>query len=86
MFSGYGIYLDGVIVGIIAEGEFYLKADRALAEKYKKEGLYPFTYTGHKGRAHELLYMSVPEETMEDREAIRARVLESYAVSKRAGK
>ena len=29
MFSGYGIYLDGVIVGIIAEGEFYLKADRA---------------------------------------------------------
>lgn len=33
MFGGWGIYLDKVIVGIIAEGELYLKADKGLMER-----------------------------------------------------
>lgn len=85
MFSGWGIYLDSVIVGIIAEGELYLKADKELVAKYKKEGLYPFTYRNN-GRIYEMSYMSVPIETLEDREAIELRVIESYAISRKSKK
>ncbi len=70
MFGGFGIYLDKIIVGIIVEGELYLKADKDLMTKYKKEGLYPFSYEGKKGKKIELSYMNVPIETLEDREKI----------------
>jgi len=86
MFSGHGIYLDGIIVGIIAEGELYLKADKELMAKYKKEGLYPFTYTGNKDKVYEMAYMSVPLETLEDREKIQERIYESFEISKKSRK
>ncbi len=86
MFGGWGIYLDGVIVGLIAEGEFYLKADKELVAKYKKEGLYPFTYSGNKGKIYEMSYMSVPEEILNDKEGIEARVFESFEISKKSKK
>lgn len=81
MFSGWGIYLDGTIVGIIADGELYMKATKELAAEYKTQGLYTFTYTGDKGKVHELSYVSVPEETFEDREKMQDRVMESLAIS-----
>ena len=86
MFGGWGIYLDKIVVGIIAEGELYLKADKELVSKYKKLDLYPFTYSGQKGKKYEMSYMSVPIETLEDREKMEERVYESYEISKRAKK
>ena len=81
MFGGWGIYLNGVIVGIIAEGELYLKATKELVMEYKKQGLYPFTYDKGDGKTYEMAYVSVPIETLEDREAIKERVMESYEIS-----
>lgn len=81
MFSGWAIYLDGVVVGIIAEGEFYLKADKELVLKYRKEGLYPFSYSKNDGKIYEMAYVNVPIETLEDRDKVRERVMESYDVS-----
>ena len=86
MFGGWAIYLDGVIVGIIAEGELYLKATKELVVEYKKQGLYPFTYDKGDGKTYEMAYMSVPIETLEDREAIKERVMESYEISVQAKK
>lgn len=86
MFSGWGIYLDGVIVGLIADGELYFKASKELVANYKKAGLYPFTYSGNKGKVYEMAYMSVPEETLHDKEAIEARVYESFEISQSARK
>jgi DNA transformation protein len=86
MFGGHCIFLDGKAVGLIAEGEFYLKADKETMAKYKKEGLYPFTYTGNKNKVYEMAYMNVPIETLEDREKIEARLYESFEISKRTKK
>ena len=86
MFSGWGVYLHGAIVGLIAEGEFYLKADKELVVKLKKEGMYPFTYSGHKDKIYEMSYMSVPEDTLNDKDAIETRVFESYEISLKASK
>ena len=84
MFSGYGLYLDGVIFGLIIDGELYLKADVATVAKYKIQGLYPFTYEKKNGKAYEMAYMSVPLEELEDRDRIQDRVMESYEISLKA--
>lgn len=80
MFSGWGIYLDKIVVGIIADGELYLKADSKTVAKYKKLGCYPFSYSRN-GKIVDLAYMSIPIETLEDREAIKERIYESYEIS-----
>lgn len=81
MFGGWGIYRDGIIIGIIAEGELYLKATKELVQKYKREGLYPFTYSKDDGKTYEMAYVSVPLEVLEDREKMNARIDESYQIS-----
>jgi TfoX/Sxy family transcriptional regulator of competence genes len=88
LFSGHGVYLDRVIVGIIIDGTFYLKADKEMMLKYKKEGNESFQYEregkdNKRGKIVEMPYMSVPIETLEDREAIKERVYESFEISNR---
>lgn len=80
MFGGWGIYFDKVIVGIIAEGELYFKADSEMVLRYKKVGYYPFSYD-RDGKIIEMNYMSVPVETLESRELIKERIMESYEIS-----
>lgn len=86
MFGGWGVYLEGVTVGIIVDGEFYLKADKELMAKYKSEGLYPFTYTGNKNKVYEMSYVNVPEDTLNNRDAMDARLMESFEISKKSKK
>ncbi len=93
MFSGWGIYLDGAIIAIIADGELYFKANKELKEKYKQDGYYPVTYdrkgkgrvskdgTRHDFAKSEMNYLSVKAEDLENREEISRRVEESYSLS-----
>ena len=85
MFGGWGIYFDKVIVGIIAEGELYLKADPEIVLKYKKLGCYPFSYD-RDAKIIEMNYMSVPIETLENRELVKDRIMESYEISLKSKK
>lgn len=85
MFGGWGIYLNKVIVGIIAEGELYLKADPEIVLKYKKAGCYPFSYDRN-GKIIEMAYMSVPLETLENQDLIKERIDESYDISLKSKK
>ncbi len=80
MFSGWGIFQDGAIIAIIADGELYFKADKRLKEKYLALGCYPFTYDRN-GKTVEMSYMSVPADVLENRDLISERVEESYEVS-----
>lgn len=97
MFSGHGIYLDGIIVGLIIDGEFYLKADKQMMLRYKAEGEKAFEYerpdpTTHKatnGRSGKIVtmpYVCVSLDILEDREKIQERIYESFEISKRGKK
>jgi DNA transformation protein len=44
MFGGYGIYLNGLMIGIVADSTLYLKVDDVSRPQFEAEGCRPFTY------------------------------------------
>jgi TfoX N-terminal domain len=44
MFGGHGIFMDGLMFGLIADAQLYLKVDEGNRAAYEAEGLQPFTY------------------------------------------
>jgi len=67
MFGGYGIFLDGLMFGIIAESALYLKVDKETEDEFEAMGLEPFRYT-RKGKEIKMSYSQAPEEVLEDKE------------------
>ena len=80
MFGGHGIYLDGKIVGLIIDGEFYLKTDK------KTKGLGKSFQYERKGKIVALPYAIVPIEILEDREKIEELIYKSFEISKKKQK
>ncbi|MGN6750447.1 MAG: TfoX/Sxy family protein [Xanthobacteraceae bacterium] len=70
MFSGAGLYCDGVMFGLVVRDMIYLKADEASVVDFKGEGSSPFTYTRGKrsGRPseHALPYWRLPDRLYDD--------------------
>ncbi|MGK0298742.1 MAG: DNA transformation protein [Gammaproteobacteria bacterium] len=65
MFGGYGVFLDGIMFGLVAEDTLYLKVDDTTVEDYKIRGLTPFEYT--KGdKIIKMSYYLAPEEVLEN--------------------
>ena len=64
MFGGHGIFHDGLMIGLIADDELYLKADEQGAEKFKALGLGPFEYNKN-GKVMAMSYYRAPEEVLE---------------------
>jgi DNA transformation protein len=56
MFGAHGVYLDGLIVGIVDDDVLYLKTDGATRAAYVERDLPPFRYRGHDGELHETGY------------------------------
>lgn len=70
MFGGHGIFLDGLMFALIADGTLYLKADPQSRDRFLSSGLEPFTYS-KKGKPISLSYYQAPAETLEDREQMK---------------
>jgi DNA transformation protein len=87
MFGGHGIFMNGLMFGLIAEGQLYLKVDDGNRAAYEAEGLQPFTYSG-KGRPVEMSYREAPSEGFDDPEILCDWAREAYAAALRteAGK
>jgi DNA transformation protein len=70
MFGGAGVYLDGVMFGLIAEEALHLKVDDALKRDLGAEGSGPFIWlpaNGPKaGQAVEMGYWRLPESALDD--------------------
>lgn len=69
MFGGWGVYLDGVMCGLVAEGQLYLKTDAATRVEFEAVGSAPFVYTGQK-QPITMSYWSVPEDALESGDAM----------------
>jgi DNA transformation protein and related proteins len=70
MFSGAGIFADGLMFGLVVRDVIYLKADDGNRADFEREGCTPFTYTrGQKSGGaseHALPYWRLPERLYDD--------------------
>ncbi len=66
MFSGWGVYKDGVILGIIVGNIFYIKRYSGAVMSDGLQNGELFSYKRADGRLVTLPYISVPEECLND--------------------
>ena len=83
MFSGYGIYLHGVIFGLIIDDELYFKVGENNINDYKKLNAHPFTYHNKKGKEIVMPYWTLPPEVIEDKERLKAWMTAAVEVSQK---
>ncbi|MCI0465403.1 MAG: TfoX/Sxy family protein [Beijerinckiaceae bacterium] len=83
MFSGYGIYHDGVMFALVADETLYLKADAVCAGNFAKEGLGNFTYA-MRGKLVQMPYYRAPGRIMEDRDEAALWARRSFEAAIRA--
>jgi DNA transformation protein len=66
MFGGAGIYADGMMFGLIADGVIYLKSGASNVAMFEREGLPPFTYSRRKGERAVMSYRRMPDRLYDD--------------------
>ena len=69
MFGGFGVFLDGLMFGLLADDTLYLKVDDANRAEFEAAGCEAFVYT-MKGKAIEMSYCRAPEDAVESWETI----------------
>lgn len=70
MFGGQGIFVDGMMVALEADGILYLKSDADSSAAYDAAGADPFSYgTGRKRVVTS--YRRMPEDAFEDPDTLR---------------
>lgn len=70
MFGGHGISADALFFALESDGEIYLKADGETKALFEAAGSRPFVYEG-KTKPVTMSYWRLPEEALEDDEALR---------------
>lgn len=69
MFSGGGVFCEGVMFGIVVDDTLYLKGDEETAASFEREGCQRFTYSA-KGKAVSLPYWRIPDRLLDDTEEL----------------
>jgi DNA transformation protein len=83
MFSGAGVYRDGVFFALAtSDGGLYLKCDDEIESRFRDAGSRPFTY-GRDTRKVTMSYWSVPNEALDDPEALKLWAELSYQAALR---
>ena len=84
MFGGYGIFLDGRMFALVAEGELYFKADAGNAAAFDERNLPPFTFESSRGTT-KMSYRLAPPEFVESPDRHLQWARDAIAASKRSG-
>jgi len=66
MFSGAGLYCDGVIFALILRDTLYFKVDDGNRRAYEAEGLGPFTYQAGGRTVRVGAYWQIPERLFDE--------------------
>lgn len=82
MFGGYGIYLDGVIFGLIADDIFYLKVDDSNRPDFEAAGMGPFR--PFKDSSEVMQYYEVPADVLENPQQLAVWAHRATTVSRRS--
>jgi DNA transformation protein len=83
MFGGHGIYLDGLMFGLVSDDMLYLKSDEMNRSEFEQAGCEIFSYA-RKGKRATIGFYSPPEESLESPELILPWARTAYAAALRA--
>lgn len=83
MFSGYGLYLDGVIFGLVLKSGFYLKVDDGNRPDFRAAGSEPFRYMKRNGEVTIDSYWRCPPAVLDDTGTLQEWVCGAAAASRR---
>ena len=87
MFSGAGIFAEGLMFGLIVRDIIYLKADDTSVSDFEREGCKPFTYMRGKKSVspseHALPYWRLPERLYDDPDELAEWARRAFAAAER---
>jgi DNA transformation protein len=83
MFGGAGIFADGLMIGLISDGDIFLKADAQTIPKFEAEGMAAFTY-GAKRRRVVMSYWRMPDRLLDDPEELAEWARGAFGTAQRA--
>ena len=84
MFGGHGLYLDGIMFGLVAgEDGLYLKVDAETEADFEAAGAEPFLYS-RPGKTVKMSYRQAPDGSLEDRDELLGWAHLAVAASRRA--
>lgn len=74
MFGGHGLYLDGLMIGLIAADQLYLKTDAQTLPQWRDAGGRAFVYESSRDgvvRTATMSYWTPPDEATESPDSLR---------------
>ena len=83
MFGGFGVFLEGLMFGLVADNELYLKVDAENQQDFEALGLQAFSFQKN-GKEFKMSYFQAPEEAMEDGELLSVWASKAYGAAMRA--
>lgn len=84
MFSGAGIFADGLMIALVVDGIIFLKADADIIPLFEGEGLKPFSYKRKEGRRTIMSYWRMPERLYDDPDELAEWARRSMAAARRS--
>lgn len=84
MFGGYGLYIDGLIFGLMVRDDVFLKVDERNRGRFESAGSAPFRYETSRGETSIISYWRCPDDVLNDAKKLRLWVNESLIASRNA--
>ena len=83
MFSGHGVYFDGLCFALSIGGDVYLKVDAETQANFAAVDSRPFVYAA-RGREVQVGYWLLPSAAFDDEDALRRWASLAFGVARRA--
>jgi DNA transformation protein and related proteins len=84
MFGGGGIFVDGLMIGLVSDDVIHLKADSETIPLFEAEGQGPFTYRTKHGMQTLTSYWRMPERLYDDTDELARWARAAHSVALRA--
>jgi DNA transformation protein len=81
MFSGAGVFADGLMFALVVRDVLYLKADAQTSPRFAAEGCEQFGYTRKDGRRTDLPYWRMPDRLYDDPTELADWAREAFTVA-----
>jgi DNA transformation protein len=84
MFSGAGVFADGLMIALVVDGVIYLKADDSFVPLFEREGQTPFSYQTRDGKRTLNSYWRMPERLYDEPDELAEWARLALAAARRA--